>query len=97
MSSPLVWFYILVIIVGDNLVLHLRPNGANLLKECNEELLILIIEVLSTGFTSTAFALLCFGGSLGFGYYFGGGGSHQSSRLGSSRHCLKVKVLIVDE
>jgi hypothetical protein len=96
-SSPLVWFRILIVIVEDNLVPHLRPNGVNLLKECNEELLILIVEVLSTGFTSTAFALLCFGGGFGFGCCFGGGGSLRSGGLGSGRHCLKVEVLIVDE
>jgi hypothetical protein len=69
----------------------------NLLKEYNEELLILIIEVLSTGFMSTAFALLCFGGGFGFGYCFGGGSSLWSGRLGSGRYYLKVEVLIVDE
>jgi hypothetical protein len=72
-------------------------RSMNLLKEYNEELLILVIEVLSTGFISTAFALLCFGGGFVFGYCFGGSSSLQSSRLGSGRYCLKVKVLIIDE
>jgi hypothetical protein len=97
MSSPLVWFRILIVIAGDNLVLHLRPNGANLLMECNEELLILVVEVLSASFMSTAFALLCFQGGFGFGHCFGGGGRLRSRGLGSGRHCLKVEVLIVDE
>jgi hypothetical protein len=86
-----------IVIVGDNLVPHLRPNRVNLLEEYNEELLIIIVEVLSTGFMSTALALLCFGGGFGCGHYFGGSGSLQSSRLGSGRYCLKVEVLIIDK